>query len=336
MSQGALVFAAGVAASLFTADIAGAQNKAAAEAAFDLGRSLAASGDYAGACAKFEESERAEPAVGTLLNLADCNEKLGLTASAWAALKEAAARAELAGEHGRAEAAAARGAALESSLSRLQIVPPESGPQDFQIRRDGLAVGSTVAGTAVPVDPGAHVIEAVVGGTVRWSRRLDIPRGPSLVVVVVPELGATAGHTDAALVRGDVNRAATATAVPESLPPNADAGTAISRAPTLPMPRSGEPPRTSAPADLWTLARSPQETAGFVTLAAGAGGILSAAVAGIGAVVAKSENDEPRALGWAQAFDWIVVPSAIAVLAGTLLLATSPHRAHVPDAVRKP
>jgi hypothetical protein len=37
-------------------------------------------GDVAGACRKFEESDQLDTAPGTLLNLAGCNERLGLPA----------------------------------------------------------------------------------------------------------------------------------------------------------------------------------------------------------------------------------------------------------------
>ena len=55
-------------------------DKAAAQAQFDEARKLLKMGDTAAACDKLAESQRLEPAVGTLLNLATCYEKLGRTA----------------------------------------------------------------------------------------------------------------------------------------------------------------------------------------------------------------------------------------------------------------
>jgi hypothetical protein len=66
-------------------------DKAAAQALFDAGKRLLSERKYAEACPKLAESQRLDPAPGTLMNLADCYEKAGLTASAWATWLEAAA-----------------------------------------------------------------------------------------------------------------------------------------------------------------------------------------------------------------------------------------------------
>jgi hypothetical protein len=50
---------------------------------FRQGRDLLAAGKVAEACSAFEESQKLEPAVTTLFNLAGCREKLGQFATAW-------------------------------------------------------------------------------------------------------------------------------------------------------------------------------------------------------------------------------------------------------------
>lgn len=51
--------------------------QAQAQAAFQEGRRLLMAGSMLEACAKFEESNNLAPALGTLLNLAVCEEKAG-------------------------------------------------------------------------------------------------------------------------------------------------------------------------------------------------------------------------------------------------------------------
>ena len=63
--------------------MADTRDPAAAEALFEAGRQAATRGDWTTACPKFAESQRLDPAPGTLLNLADCEEHLGHLASAW-------------------------------------------------------------------------------------------------------------------------------------------------------------------------------------------------------------------------------------------------------------
>ena len=75
----------------------------AAEALFVEGRQLFAQGDFAKACPKFEESNRLDPAVGTLLNLAACEEKAGKRAQACTHYAEVARLTQQSGQQERAK-----------------------------------------------------------------------------------------------------------------------------------------------------------------------------------------------------------------------------------------
>ena len=59
-------------------------DKAAAEALFDQGVRLMKQNSFSDACPKLEESERIDPAVGTLLYLGECYERVG---KGWLATK---------------------------------------------------------------------------------------------------------------------------------------------------------------------------------------------------------------------------------------------------------
>jgi hypothetical protein len=119
-----------------------------------------------------------------LLNLGDCYEKLGRTASAWAVFRDAEASAHRTADHLRAEAAHARVVALEPRLSRLTIVVPREENDSITIRRDGAVVSPGLWGASLPVDPGRITIEAAGPGKKAWSSTVDVTTTPSASVSV--------------------------------------------------------------------------------------------------------------------------------------------------------
>jgi hypothetical protein len=162
------LFSAGF-ATLLAALPAFAGDSISAEALFQAGREAAVRGDYREACAKFAESQRLDPAPGTLINLGDCKEHLGLFASAWQHYREAADR--LPGDK-RVEGLKARMAAIEPRLSRLTLTLAPGAPADARVTRDAVELGAASLGVAMPIDAGDHLI--VVTAPMREVKRYSL------------------------------------------------------------------------------------------------------------------------------------------------------------------
>jgi hypothetical protein len=174
-----------------------AQNAGAAAEAqtlFDEARKLMNKGDFAHACRKFAASQQADPAAGTLLNLANCYEKNGQTASAWVTFKDAAAAARASKHKDWEKTATDHATNLEKVLSRLTArLDARAGSADataatLQIRRDDTSVGSALLGTAIPVDPGTHTVDASAPGKKPFHVSIDVAAGGERKEVVIPAL----------------------------------------------------------------------------------------------------------------------------------------------------
>jgi hypothetical protein len=163
-------------------------SKAASVLAYDEAERLMGEGKIADACLKYAESQRLDPQLGTLLHLADCLEKNGQTASAWASFREAVEVAEKRNDP-RREAAEQRITALVPRLSKLQIEAPAGmDPGSLQIKRDNVVVGKALWGAPVPTDPGPHTITASAPGLRPWTGSVIVKADGSTTVVKVPEL----------------------------------------------------------------------------------------------------------------------------------------------------
>ncbi|HTQ47784.1 MAG TPA: PEGA domain-containing protein [Polyangiaceae bacterium] len=158
------------------------RDAAAAQALFEAGRQAETRGDWATACPKFAESERLDPAPGTLLNLADCEEHLGHLASAWDAWHEAIA--SLPPGDDRAGPAKKRAAALDARIPRLTVRLAADAPPGASVHRDALELGAASLGVPLPVDPGAHVVRVEAPGHEPASTPVTLAEGESRVLEV--------------------------------------------------------------------------------------------------------------------------------------------------------
>ena len=164
-----------------------AGNLAIAETLFRDGRQLMAQGRFHDACPKLAESQRIDPQIGTLINLAACHDGEGKTASAWAEYNDAAAQAVRAGRADHEGVARRKGAEVQGRLSRVVMVAAR--PIDgLVVTFDGARLGNGVLGTPLPIDPGRHAIEAEAAGRATWSTTIDVLPGPATQTVTLPDL----------------------------------------------------------------------------------------------------------------------------------------------------
>jgi hypothetical protein len=237
----------------------------AATALFDDGRKLMAQHNYAAACPKLAESQRLAPSGGTLINLADCYEHNGQTASAWVAWKDVAARANAAGKADAEKQALARASALEPSLAKLSItVDAASDVAGLEVKRDGVPVGHAEFATPIPVDPGPHTVEATAPGKQPFTASVDVAAkqaSASLVVKLV-----------------DAPQAAP---TPPAPAPQPSAAQPPATQPPAPAPQSAP---ESAPSS-WTTQKT-------LAVVAGGVGVAGLAVGSVFGLIAKSKNDE--------------------------------------------
>ncbi|MES1175202.1 MAG: carboxypeptidase-like regulatory domain-containing protein [Myxococcales bacterium] len=158
--------------------------QAAADALFDSARAAMAKGDFATACEQFRASDKLDPAVGTELNLADCEEQRGRLATAWELYrtveeKLSAKDERIALAHARAESLAARVPKLT-----LQLAP--GAPKDSTVRDGQVELGSAAFGIALPLEPGAHELIVSAPGYEARSFPITLSVGQAQTLVVSP------------------------------------------------------------------------------------------------------------------------------------------------------
>jgi len=164
---------------------------AVAEALYRQARDLMAAGKYDAACPKFAESQRLDPATGTLLNLAACHEKQGRLATAWLEYSDAQMAARRDAREDRVEYARTRAHELEPKLSRLTL-SLANGADDtaLNIELDGASLGRAVLGAPTPVDPGLHTVRVSAPGKKPWSASVQIGASADQQSVIIPALEA--------------------------------------------------------------------------------------------------------------------------------------------------
>lgn len=169
----------------------GGVDKAAAEVLFDRGVAAMHADEVEKGCDLFEQSLRIEPGIGAMLYLAECYEKLGKTASAWAMFREGASAAHAEGQTDRANAGYKRAARLVPKLSTITLqVAPDALTPGLEVLRDGMPVAQGLWNIGVPVDPGKHSVQARAPGHEPWTSEVDVSAEPAQLTINIPKLTA--------------------------------------------------------------------------------------------------------------------------------------------------
>lgn len=149
-------------------------DEAPAERLFREGRARMLEGRFDEACPMLAESQRLDPHVGTLLNLAACHERQNRIGSAWVEYQKALTAARAEGQSERIALAEARIRALEPRVPWLTVT----------VRSDAVAAtldGATLApasfGHEMPVDPGLHIVSATEPAATDFEEQIELREG---------------------------------------------------------------------------------------------------------------------------------------------------------------
>ena len=237
-----------------------AQTQALGRSLFNEGVALFNKGDYEAACPKLEASLKNFAGIGTRGKLAECYEKLGRYASAYAAYREVAQLATRSGDPAREQIASERAKSLEPKLSYVTVtLPPANDVPGLVIKRDGHELDRSKLGSAEPVDAGNISIDVSAPGRKTFNGHVAVMQGLS-VRFEVPSL----------LVDGPAAAAPVASVAPPPAPAPAPA-----KDEPAPIVHDGDPPR-------W------QKPLGLVLIGAG---VVGVGVGGYFGLAAKSKYD---------------------------------------------
>jgi hypothetical protein len=157
-----------------------------AEALFREGRALLKADLPQQACPRFRQSHEAEPALGTLLNLADCEERIGALVQAWLHFNDAAAWADRNREVPRADVARERASVLKGRLSWLALTA-EKPVNGLAVRVNDFSTELGATSQSVPVNAGEVLVVATAPGMETYSAKVKV--GPqSTVAFKIPAL----------------------------------------------------------------------------------------------------------------------------------------------------
>lgn len=171
-----------------TASATAATSTDPAQALFDGGIADMEAGLFEKACPAIEASQRLDPRPGTLFALAECEAQRGRVATSmryyaeYLALYRNFSTPKKLEQKDRAKTSEEQLRKLELLVPRLTIVLREGAGPDVIVRRDGEVVAELSLGTALPVDPGEHVVTAQSPGGPEVEQRVSLSPGEAKTV----------------------------------------------------------------------------------------------------------------------------------------------------------
>lgn len=184
-SRSTKAFAAScVLAAVLASQPARAQGTAAAEALFNEAKKAMDAKDYDTACKRFRESNRLDPAVGTMLNLAVCEERRGHLATSWDLYR--GAYEKLSPSDPRHDYAKAQVDRLEPRLPHVTLTLAPGAPADTKVRDGETEYSGAAFGLPLPVDPGKHDLIVEAPGRESKTMTVDLLEASTTTIEIVP------------------------------------------------------------------------------------------------------------------------------------------------------
>jgi len=127
------------------------------------------------ACAKFRESNRLDPAVGTLFNLANCEAQRGQLVTAWTLYRQVLEK--LPPDDSRGAVAKAQVQSLDARVPRLTIRARGEMPAGTLVTIAGLALSPASLNAPLPLNPGRYAISVASPGRLTQEFSVALAEG---------------------------------------------------------------------------------------------------------------------------------------------------------------
>jgi hypothetical protein len=143
-----------------------------ARALFQRAIELEQAGNYTQALEQFRDVGQVRMTPQVRFHIASCEEKLGRLVTALGGYELALADAETVGDDFKNEVDTAV-TRLRASIPKL-VIQRGTGADAAEIELDGVALGASSVGVAVPLDPGPHSVNAKAPGSLPFSQTVTI------------------------------------------------------------------------------------------------------------------------------------------------------------------